>query len=327
MSQTQKKINYLRVSVTDRCNLRCVYCMPKEGVSLLGHNDILRYEEILRVVRAAVREGITKVRLTGGEPLVRRGLADFISILAGMKGLADISLTTNGILLENQAEAIWRAGIRRINISLDSLNPDRYRAITRGGSLEAVLRGIRKAARIGFSPIKINVVLMKGTNDDEILDFARATLRLPYQVRFIERMPIGMSGMDAADYVSNDEARELIARDFQLEQLNGGGDSRGPARRYRIAGAPGEIGFISPISHEFCSECNRLRLTADGHLRGCLFSEDEIDLKQELRIGCEDRVLKSLIRKAIDSKPVRKNRLAGDLSPRKCTRQMSAIGG
>jgi len=324
-----RKINYLRVSVTDRCNLRCVYCMPKEGLSLLGHNDILRYEEILRVVRTAVPEGITKVRLTGGEPLVRRGLTDFIATLTSLKGLADVSLTTNGVLLEDLAEAIYQAGIRRINVSLDSLNPDRYRAITRGGNLQAVLHGIRKAAEIGFSPIKINTVLMKGTNDDEILNFARATLRWPYQVRFIELMPIGQNGADAADYVSNDVAREQIAQEFPLEYLGNDGDrdNRGPARRYRIEGAPGEIGFISPISHEFCSDCNRLRLTADGHLRGCLFSDEEIDLKQELRIGCEDRVLKALIRKAIASKPARKSALPGDPSPRKCSRQMSAIGG
>jgi cyclic pyranopterin phosphate synthase len=325
-----KQINYLRVSVTDRCNLRCVYCMPKEGLSLLGHNDILRYEEFLRVIRAAIPEGITKVRLTGGEPLVRRGLADFIATLTRLEGLADVSLTTNGILLEDHAKEIYRAGIRRINVSVDSLDPDRYRAITRGGDLAAVLRGIRKAAAIGFSPIKINTVLMKGTNDDEILNFARATLRWPYQVRFIELMPIGRNSTEAAtEYLSNDVARERIGQAYRLEYLgeNGNPENRGPARRYRIEGARGEIGFISPISHEFCSDCNRLRLTADGHLRGCLFSDDEIDLKPELRSGCSDGVLKAMIQKAIASKPARKNALPGDPSPRKCSRQMSAIGG
>lgn len=331
MSETmQRKINYLRVSITDRCNLRCIYCMPKEGLSLLGHNDILRYEEFLRVVRAAISEGITKVRLTGGEPLVRRGLVDFIATLTKIEGLTDVSLTTNGILLADHAEAIYQAGIRRINISVDSLNPDRYRTITRGGDLEAVLRGIRKAADAGFSPIKINIVLMKGINDDEILDFARATLRWPYQMRFIELMPIGGEDSDAdTKYLSNDVAREQIGREFRLEYLgeNGDPDNRGPARRYRIDGAKGEIGFISPISHEFCGDCNRLRLTADGHLRACLLSDDEIDLKPDLRSGCSDEVLKALIRKAIASKGARKNLLPGDPSPKKCRRQMSAIGG
>ncbi|NPU85424.1 MAG: GTP 3',8-cyclase MoaA [Syntrophaceae bacterium] len=328
--QLPKKINYLRVSVTDRCNLRCIYCMPKEGLSLLGHNDILRYEEILRVVRAAIPEGITKVRLTGGEPLARKGLVGFIARLAGLKGLMDVSLTTNGTLLADHAEEIYRAGVRRINISLDSLNPERYRAITRGGDLEAVLRGIRKAAAVGFFPIKINVVLMKGTNDDEILDFAQATLRWPYQVRFIEMMSIGQNNSEAiTEYLSNDVALERIGRMFKLEYLgeNGAPENRGPARRYRIEGAKGEIGFISPISHEFCGDCNRLRLTAEGHLRACLLSDDEIDLKHDLRSGCSDRVLKALIRKAIASKPAAKNMLPGDPSPKKCSRQMSTIGG
>lgn len=325
-----KKINYLRVSVTDRCNLRCIYCMPKEGLSLLGHNDILRYEEILRVVRAAIPEGINKVRLTGGEPLTRKGIVGFIDNLTKIEGLSDVSLTTNGILLADHAEAIYRAGIRRINISVDSLNPDRYRTITRGGDLDAVLRGIRKAAEVGFSPIKINIVLMKGTNDDEILDFARATLRWPYQVRFIEMMPIGRKSADSpTEYLSNDVARERIGQSFKMEYLgdNGDPDNRGPARRYRIDGAIGEIGFISPISHEFCGECNRLRLTAEGHLRACLLSDDEIDLKPDLRSGCSDEVLKGLIRRAIAAKPAGRHALPGDPSPRKCSRQMSAIGG
>jgi len=305
-----KKINYLRVSVTDRCNLRCVYCMPKEGLSLLGHNDILRYEEFLRVIRAAIPEGITKVRLTGGEPLVRRGLADFIATLTRLEGLADVSLTTNGILLEDQAEEIYRAGIRRINISIDSLDPDRYRAITRGGDLEAVLRGVRKAEEIGFSPIKINTVLMKGTNDDEILRFARATLRWPYQVRFIELMPVGRNSTEAAtEYLSNDVARERIGQAYRLEYLgeNGNPENRGPARRYRIEGARGEIGFISPISHEFCSDCNRLRLTAAGWLRPCLFAAPELDIKGPLRQGASDAALAQLFREAI--------RLKGCASP------------
>jgi len=196
-----REINYLRVSVTDRCNLRCIYCMPKEGLSVIGHDDILRYEEILRVIRASIQLGIAKVRVTGGEPLVRRGILDFLCKLKTIDELRDVSLTTNGILLESLAEGIFEAGIRRINISLDSLNPEKYEHVTRGGSLERVLRGINEARRAGFFPIKINIVVIKGFNDDEILSFARQTIENPYQIRFIELMPLGRVGMDHEEKV------------------------------------------------------------------------------------------------------------------------------
>ena len=238
IDQHNRDINYLRISVTDRCNLRCLYCMPKEGLSLIGHDDILRYEEILKFIRVAVKLGISKIRITGGEPLVRRGIVDFIARLKSIPGLNDISLTTNGIRLEDYAERLYQAGMTRINISLDSLNPKKYAEITRGGDLEAVLRGIDRVYRAGFSPIKINTVAIKGANDDEILDFARLTLDKPFQVRFIEMMALGRTAQNQNNlYLSNDVVMEKINRVYRLESVNGlNSKMDGPARRYRITG-------------------------------------------------------------------------------------------
>lgn len=329
IDQHNRNINYLRISVTDRCNLRCLYCMPKEGLSLIGHDDILRYEEILRVTRLAVKKGISKVRVTGGEPLVRRGIVEFIARLKAIEGLNDISLTTNGILLEEFAEKLNRAGMTRINVSLDSLNPQKYAEITRGGSLAAVLRGIDSAYRAGFSPIKINTVAIKGENDDEILEFANLTLDKPFQVRFIEMMPLGNAGPDqSVHYLSNDLVMEKINRHYRLEPIDGRNMiTDGPARRYRISGGMGEIGFISPVSHHFCHHCNRIRITADGHLRACLLLDDEVDLKGPLRANCGDDVLEELIEKTILEKPKGHAPILNDRHLRKCVRGMSAIGG
>jgi len=331
LDRYKREINYLRVSITDRCNLRCVYCMPKEGLSLLGHEDILRYEEMLRVVRIARKLGIVKVRVTGGEPLVRRGVTGFLAEL-GKLGLEDISLTTNGILLETFAGPIRRAGVGRINVSLDSLDPGRYARITRGGDLSAVLRGLEQAERSGFSPIKINVVTVKGFNDDEAVSFARLTLEKPYEIRFIELMPIGGEKESGERYVSNDELMERIARLGTLHPIERGKRERnfsGPARRYRLEGARGVIGFISPISHNFCHACNRLRLTADGGLRACLMVDGEIDLKAPMRRGCSDEELERLIVQAILNKPLGQHTggAAGDRHRRKCAREMPTIGG
>jgi cyclic pyranopterin phosphate synthase len=331
LDKFKREINYLRVSVTDRCNLRCAYCMPKEGVSQLGHEDILRYEEILHIVRIARKLGIVKVRVTGGEPLVRRGVVEFLASL-GKLGLEDISLTTNGILLEPFAEKIHRAGVGRINVSLDSLDPVKYAQITRGGDLASVLRGLEKADRAGFCPIKINVVTVRGFNDNEAISFARLTLDKPYEIRFIELMPIGGKRENTQTYVSNDEIMGQISRmgglipvetDNQAKRLDG------PARRFRLEGARGVIGFISPISHNFCHACNRLRLTADGGLRSCLMVDRETDLKTPLRRGCTDEQLEQLICRAIEDKPRGQNTegAAEDCSRRKCAREMSAIGG
>ncbi len=325
-----RNINYLRVSITDRCNLRCVYCMPKEGVSVIGHNDILKYEEILRVIKIAVQTGIEKVRVTGGEPLVRKGVVDFLASLKRMDGLKDITLTTNGILLENFAEGLFNAGIRRINISLDSLNPEKYASITRGGNLKTVLGGIDKAEKTGFSPIKINVVVIKGVNEDEVLDFAKIAIGKPYQVRFIELMPVGKVGADNNDkYVSNDSVMGKIKKDHILEPASGTGNNMdGPACIYRIQGGKGKIGFISAVSHHFCESCNRLRLTADGHLRACLLSDEEIDLKDSLRSGCSDQELEELIKTTIAKKPARYDTSISDkVHFKKCVRDMRSIGG
>ena len=326
----KRNINYLRVSVTDRCNLRCRYCMPKEGVSALGHNDILRYEEILRVVRIAVRLGVSKVRVTGGEPLSRKGLVDFVAILNTISGLQDLSLTTNGVLLGEYAASLYQAGIKRINISLDSLDPEKYAHITRGGRMETVMKGIEAAHEIGFSPIKINVVAIKGFNEDEIVDFARLATRRPYEVRFIELMPFGdQPGRDGlGEYLSAGEIRQEIEKHYALQPLDSEESGvNGPARMYRIEGAPGRIGFISPMSRHFCNDCNRLRLTADGHLRACLFSDAETDLKKSLRAGCSDGEIESLLMEAIIQKPLQHNMRADEAVRRKCARTMQAIGG
>ena len=326
-----REINYLRISITDRCNLRCVYCMPKEGVSFLGHKDILSYEEILRIVNAAVNAGIIKVRVTGGEPLVRRGVTDFLASLTKVEGLRDISLTTNGILLEDHAEEIFNAGIGRINVSLDSLSPDKYRDITRGGDINKVIRGIQKAHDTGFSPIKINVVAIKGFNDNEIIDFAKLTIDKPYQIRFIEFMPIGDSALEnSLGYLSNDKVIKKINSFSPLKPVIPTRRDRadGPACLYTMKDAMGKIGFISAMSHEFCSSCNRLRLTADGHLRACLLSDEPAtDLKTPLRDGCTNSELETLIRDLISRKPGGYKINCQQTHRRKCATNMSSIGG
>lgn len=324
----EREINYLRVSVTDRCNLRCTYCMPKEGLSLIGHDDILRYEDYLRIIRVAAQLGITKVRITGGEPLVRRGVVEFIASLRTIPELKDISLTTNGILLEACADQLFTAGVRRINVSLDSLNPDKYAKITRGGDIHSVIRGIRKARETGFSPIKINVVAINGFNDDEILDFARLTLANPYQIRFIELMALGQAGEEnSGRYISNDVIMERIKTLGALEPVSGRGHGNdGPARLYRLPEGLGEIGFISPVSRHFCHSCNRLRLTADGHLRACLLSDEEVDLKPPLRAEGDDEI-RALLLGTISRKPRQHELACSEDHIKKCMKEMQAIGG
>jgi cyclic pyranopterin phosphate synthase len=324
-----REINYLRVSITDRCNLHCSYCRPKEGISLKGHDDILRYEEIIRIVSVAVKLGMIKVRITGGEPLVRRGFVEFITELKKISGLQDISLTTNGILLAQYAQGIFDAGIHRINISLDSLNKEKYFHVTNGGNLEAVLSGIAKAEEIGFSPIKINVVAIKGFNDDEVLAFAKLAVDKPFQVRFIELMPMGQSNLEhGEDYLPMTKLMQEISSKYELEQIKvKKSKSAGPATIFRIKGGRGEIGFINPVSSHFCSTCNRLRLTADGRLRACLLKEEEIDLKKALSENCSDAELEELIREAILLKPKHHDLDCSDRHLKKCHRDMSEIGG
>lgn len=324
-----REINYLRVSITDRCNLHCSYCRPKEGISLQGHDDILRYEEIIRIVSVAVKMGLIKVRLTGGEPLVRRGFIEFISTLKNINGLQDISLTTNGILLEEFAQNIFDSGIRRINVSIDSLSKDKYCRITNGGNLEAVLRGIAKAEKIGFSPIKINTVAIKGFNDDEVLAFAQLAADKPFQVRFIELMPVGQANSAyREDYLPAMQLIKEISGRYELEKIKGKKNrSDGPAKIFKIKGGRGEIGFINPVSSHFCSTCNRLRLTADGKLRVCLLKDEEIDLRKALRENCSDAELEKLIREAILLKPKQHDLACTEKHLKKCHRNMSTIGG
>ena len=299
-----RPINYLRVSVTDRCNLRCIYCMPEQGIPQKQHADILRYEEIERLVRIAAGLGIHKVRLTGGEPLVRPDLQELVAMLARIPGVDDLSLTTNGILLAPLAASLAAAGLQRVNVSLDSLRGERFSAITRRGRLEDVLAGLEAAHAAGLSPVKINMVVMRGVNDDEVIDFARRTLEDGWHVRFIEVMPLGEgSGVRAnRGYVPASEIRHAIEAAFgALEPAKQ--DPLGPARYWRLEGAPGTIGFITPISEHFCHHCNRLRLTADGHLLPCLMSGRELDLKAPMRLGADDEALRQLFLEAISAKP------------------------
>jgi cyclic pyranopterin phosphate synthase len=298
----QRPINYLRISVTDRCNLRCVYCMPPEGITLMSHYDILSYEEIFTLVKAAAELGINKVRLTGGEPLVRAGLPDLVRMLAGIETIDDISLTTNGTLLAQYAAELKEAGLQRVNVSLDTLQPERFRQITRCGSLEDTLQGIEAAGAAGLNPVKINMVVMAGVNDDELPDFAAKTVNDGWHVRFIELMPTNGDEPVNSKLFSVSEMRKRIESMGKLEpwKVEVG---NGPAKYFRLPGATGTIGFITPVTEHFCYQCNRLRLTADGKLRLCLLNEAEIDLREPLRGGASVTELKNLIEKAIASKP------------------------
>ena len=319
-----RPISYLRVSVTDRCDLRCVYCMPAGGVTWRPHGEILHYEEIERVVRAAASLGISKVRLTGGEPLVRKGLVDLVAMIASIPGIDDLAMTTNGILLARHAEELKAAGLKRVNVSLDTLRPERFRTITRLGELSDTLEGIAAAKEAGLVPVKVNTVVIRGLNDDEVADFARLTHEPDWHVRFIEVMPVGDNTDWAGNgYVPMGEVRERIERELgelRPAKLGGGG----PARYYRLPGAQGAIGFISPVSQHFCYQCNRLRLTADGKLRPCLLSDSEIDLRTPLRQGATIEETKRLIVEAVRAKPER-HHLSEQIIPQ--GRAMSEIGG
>lgn len=321
----RRKINYLRISITDRCNLRCRYCMPEQGVPLIPHGEILTYEEILRIVHVFAMEGISKVRLTGGEPLVRKGIVDFVSSLSQIKEIKDLSLTTNGILLREFAQDLKNAGLKRINISLDSLKKEKFYQITRKDDFERVGAGIEESLRVGLSPIKINMVAIKGLNDDEIESFAQLTLALPLVVRYIEYMP------------SNNGEDWRESNILTIPQIKNRLDKMGnfipipsdrwdgPAKRFRMEGALGEIGLIGAVSSHFCDDCNRLRLTPDGKIRTCLFSDEEIDVKELLRNGGSDRDLKDQLLVALMKKPERHS--INKHQFKKCQRNMSAIGG
>ncbi len=320
----QRHLNYLRISITDRCNLRCIYCMPRELIPRLQHADVLRYEEIIRAAAVAARLGITKLRITGGEPLVRRDACDLLARLTALPGIREVSLTTNGVLLAERIEAIRAAGVRRINVSLDSLDPRRFAAITGADHFQRVWDGLQAAAASGMHPVKINVVALRGVNEDELADFARLTLSYPFHVRFIEHMPIGQSDFKPSAALLTPEIQSKLAVLGPLEPVPRSRDD-GPAQRFRLPGALGEIGFISALSHHFCSRCNRLRLTASGQLRPCLLSDRQEDLRTPLRAGASDEVLAAVFLSAVRHKP--DGHHIGQKIPEAVCGQMSAIGG
>ncbi len=370
VDQYSRTISYLRLSITDRCNLRCLYCMPPPGIdapAIVKCADLLSYEEMLRIVTLAVGMGMNKLRLTGGEPLVRKGVMDFIRSLAKIKGLEDIRLTTNGVLLNENAAELYEAGIRNLNISLDTMKPERFLEIAGVDRFVQVWQGIQTASELGFN-IKLNMVAMKGINDDEFGDFALLATQQPFQVRFIEFMPIGnKESWDKARYIGTDDLKNIIACLGTLvpegqgrpdvagamdgaEATDGQGrpgvedakdsaeaplpDSRleGPARVYRLTtpeGKSGRVGFISPISHHFCDKCNRLRLTSEGRLRACLLHDHETDLKALLRQGGTDSEIQAAIRQTILDKPKGHTLQDALAGPGRvnCQGRMSQIGG
>lgn len=306
-----REITYLRVSVTDKCNLRCIYCMPEEGVGLKSHSDILRIEELARIVRIASQLGITHVRLTGGEPLVRQGILTLVCFLSETPGISDVSMTTNGVLLPGLARPLREAGLHRVNVSLDTLQPERFKKITRRGHLKSVLDGLKAIEDVGLSPVKINAVVLKGINHDEVEDIAVLTKENPWTVRFIEFMPFWNNGWQFGNryVVPIHEIRDKIMAQgaYPVESDAGRGDrkdksGRGPASYVKFPGAKGSIGFISMKDH-ICSSCNRIRLTADGFLLPCLLSDISVDLRTPLREGVKDDVIAGLIRKAVSLKP------------------------
>jgi cyclic pyranopterin phosphate synthase len=305
IDQCGRIIDYLRVSITDLCNLRCVYCRPPEGVQLVTHEEILRYEEIITVLELAVEMGIRKVRITGGEPLVRRGVVDFIGRVNNIPGIKDVGLTTNGVRVKELARRLVAAGLKRINISLDSLRRDTFQQITGRDELDRVLAGIHTAIEAGMNPVKINVVLLEGINEPDVAGFAHMTKNLPVDVRFIERMPFGEHAPPGApSSFSAQKVVELIRQ--ELGELHPVGERQsldGPATLYKLDGAKGRIGVIDPVTGHFCGTCNRLRLTARGTLRPCLLGSNEIDIKSAIRSGASRQELADVIRAAVAAKP------------------------
>jgi GTP 3',8-cyclase len=320
-----RPITYLRISVTDKCNLRCIYCMPEGGLPWLSRDEILSYEEIAQIVAAAASVGVRTIRLTGGEPLVRRNLERLVEAIAAIEGIDDVALSTNGLLLEAQLSALLAAGLRRINLSLDTLRADRFESIARRPGLDTVLRAIDAAIAAGLAPVKINCVVMRGKNDDELADFAQLTRERAVFVRFIEVMPVLENVELQRDaYVSSDEILERIS---EIEELHPviGPHGNGPARYFAFSGAAGAIGVISPLSHDYCERCNRVRLTADGRLRLCLFGDHALDLRSPLRQGATREQLASLLASAMLIKPERHHLRLGESSSR--MRAFSEIGG
>ena len=299
--QFQRQIDYLRISVTDRCNLRCRYCMPAEGVQWMPHDSILSFEEILRLMKLSTQLGFHRFRITGGEPLVRKDILGFLSEAAQLPGVDDLMITTNGMLLPEMAFDLKAAGVQRVNISLDTMDPDRFHDITRGGDVSRVIQGIFRSLEAGLKPVKINVVVVRGFNSEELPSFLTLAKQYPLHVRFIELMPIGISSEHRTDFVSIKEMKELLGINDYIptQEIPGGG----PAEYFRPSGFKGSIGFISALSRHFCNTCNRVRLTADGKLRACLHSKHEVDLREALRNGSSDKDVLELLAQAVWRKP------------------------
>ncbi len=321
--QYERDIRDLRISLTDRCNLRCVYCMPEHMV-FKPRKELLTDDEIMLIVRVAADLGIRKVRLTGGEPTVRPNLVELVRRMAAISEIQDLAMTTNGILLSKLAEPLAQAGLRRINVSLDSLDAEKFRRITRWGNLDDLLAGLEAAREAGLTPIKLNAVVVRGFNEDDVVDLARLTLEHAWDVRFIEMMPFGsVAGFQTSAYVPSAETMARIESALgPLAPLDVTGYD--PARTYRLAGAPGTLGFISAVSQPFCAQCGRLRLTAEGRLRLCLLRDDEVDLRTPLRAGATYEEMRAVFHAAAYRRPWG-HELAQNLIPRE--RVMSQIGG
>ena len=313
-----RNINYLRISVTDRCNLRCVYCMPEEGVKSLSHEEILRFEDTIKIVKAAATLGINKIRYTGGEPLVMKDIDKLIYETSKVQGIDDIALTTNGILLSDMAEDLKKAGLKRVNISLDTLDKDKFKSITRIGDLDKVMEGIYKCLSIGLQPVKINTVLMRGINDMEFEDFLNLTREIPVDIRFIELMPIGEGvKMYEKNKLSFMEILEVHPELIKIET-----EKSSTAELYKLKGAKGRIGFISPVSCKFCTDCNKIRLTSTGTIKPCLHSKEEINLRKYLN---DEEMLTAAIKAAILNKPLEHH--LKEESASRSVKVMSQIGG
>ncbi|TYQ17928.1 UNVERIFIED_CONTAM: cyclic pyranopterin monophosphate synthase subunit MoaA [Acetivibrio alkalicellulosi] len=319
-----RKIDYLRISVTDRCNLRCIYCIPKCGVLQAVEEEMLNIKEIVSFVKVAFSNGIRKIKITGGEPLLRKDIVELVSCIAEIDSIMDISMTTNGVLIKKFASELKKAGLKRLNISLDSLCSDKYKKITKNGNLEDVVMGIERAMELEFSQIKLNTVIIRGINFDEMLDFVQYSVKTGTIVKFIEYMPSKNSlGGYAKKFVSADEMRLICNEKFSL--LPTVVDGNGPAKYYSVYGTNGTIGFVSPLSCKFCSDCNRIRLTSDGRLVSCLYAHDWVDIKNSLRKGPDIDELTKLLFRAIVSKPANHSLIVQDNQMEFCS--MMRIGG
>lgn len=312
-----RRISYLRISVTDRCNLRCTYCSPL--LSTLPREKLLSFEEILRIVRVSAQLGISKYRLTGGEPLLRKNLQSLIASIASVPGVQDLSLTTNGVLLKKYAKELRSAGLRRINVSLDTLNEDKFKKLCGMEGVHQVLEGLEYAREAGIAPIKVNTVVIKDFNDDEVVDFVKLAKERGWKQRFIELMPFGNA--ESSKFISGNDIKTTLVKYFEVKELSSDG---GVANRFLVDGKT-EIGIISPLSDSFCNDCNRLRLTADGKLRGCLMKESEVDIQRVLKNGCDDNEIVECFLEAVQLKP--RGHEFHRTGFRKCARPMNTIGG